>query len=85
MCEGGVAGLFDMSGNAWEWVNSCGAIPDGTVCELRGGGVSGTVGDAELSSACGASSVILFDAWLPPDMRLPQFGIRCCADSSHAD
>ena len=32
-CQGGVPGLFDMSGNAQEWENSC----ENDVCHLRGG------------------------------------------------
>lgn len=38
-CEGGIAGLFDMSGNAWEWTNAC-EVASGdanTECRRRGG------------------------------------------------
>jgi formylglycine-generating enzyme required for sulfatase activity len=38
-CEGGVPGLFDMSGNTWEWTNACeveGGDAD-TSCRRRGG------------------------------------------------
>lgn len=39
-CQGGVAGLFDMSGNAQEWENACASgSPDAgdDTCQLRGG------------------------------------------------
>lgn len=39
-CQGGVPGLFDMSGNAQEWENACGSTaPDAAddTCHLRGG------------------------------------------------
>jgi formylglycine-generating enzyme required for sulfatase activity len=32
-CEGGVPGIFDMIGNAWQWLDAC----DDRRCEARGG------------------------------------------------
>jgi sulfatase modifying factor 1 len=38
-CEGGVTGLFDMSGSVWEWTDACEASPGdaNTECRRRGG------------------------------------------------
>lgn len=64
-CEGGVPGLFDMSGNASEWSDSC--SPGG--CAERGG----DFGDTEaLDVACTAAVTE------PPLTRRFQLGFRCC-------
>jgi formylglycine-generating enzyme len=37
-CQGGIAGLYDMSGNVWEWEDSCASVSGATDgCRLRGG------------------------------------------------
>lgn len=64
-CEGGVPGLFDMSGNVNEWSDSC--SPGG--CVERGG----DFGDSEaLDLACTAAVTE------PAQTRRFQLGFRCC-------
>jgi formylglycine-generating enzyme required for sulfatase activity len=42
-CVGGYPGIFDMSGNAWEWEDSCDVyIGANDQCLIRGGGTSET-------------------------------------------
>jgi len=45
-CEGGYTGLFDMSGNVWEWEGSCnGSDGNGDTCLIRGGSYFEMEGD----------------------------------------
>ncbi len=73
-CEGGYAGLFDMSGNITEWTNSCdapGTEDAGTTkCQTAGGPWSFPKSAVD----CGST--------YPIDRAgtNPQNGIRCCAD-----
>lgn len=71
-CEGGYPGLFDMSGNAWEWEDSCdadGADPAKTSCSIRGGDFS------EGPSTMGCASSVSQDRIGPG-----RFGFRCCSN-----
>jgi formylglycine-generating enzyme required for sulfatase activity len=70
-CEGGFAGLLDMSGNVWEWEDSCdGGSP--AQCWARGGSYKHTDGGV----SCEA-----FYLAVASDLSLAgDIGIRCCSD-----
>jgi formylglycine-generating enzyme len=70
-CEGGFTGIFDMSGNAWEWEDSCEAStgPDDS-CRRRGGAY---VND-EFNVVCKVGKT------QPRGLGTPYVGFRCCAD-----
>ena len=70
-CEGGVPGLFDMSGNVWEWEDSCQASAGAKdQCRLRGGSFWFN-GSADLLCANGNAN----DRSASNDI----YGFRCCA------
>ena len=71
-CVGGYAGIYDMSGNAWEWEDAC----DGTTgmndkCRIRGGGVNN--GDTTGARCNGQGATDYQNRWL-----WGEIGIRCC-------
>ncbi len=69
-CEGGFPGIFDMSGNVSEWLDSCsGTAGASDVCNLIGG--SSAVGSTAL--ACGSLTSGA------RSQQAPTFGLRCCA------
>ena len=74
MCEGGVPGLFDMSGNAWEWQDDC-VQKTGQggedACSPIGGSFS-----SEVASASCTDTTPFFRKQVAGDT-----GFRCCVDA----
>ncbi len=72
-CEGGYPGIFDLSGNVWEWEDSCkGTTGNGDYCRLRGGSFLNV--DVAPFLACGSN--------MPDYYRSNQYGhvgFRCCS------
>jgi len=71
-CVGGYAGIFDMSGNVWEWENACNTDPMVAVedqeCHQRGGSFYSN----GPTIRCGVDSV------RARNFRNNNLGIRCC-------
>jgi formylglycine-generating enzyme required for sulfatase activity len=72
-CEGGFPGIFDMTGNVWEWIDSCVSGPDagGMYCRFEGGSYK----QVYENYLCGTITL------LPPASTAPDIGIRCCASA----
>lgn len=71
-CTGGFQGIYDMSGNAWEWEDACdGSSGEMDMCLARGGAYN----NSEQFLGCAAAASLARDA-APLDV-----GIRCCADA----
>jgi formylglycine-generating enzyme required for sulfatase activity len=83
-CEGGYAGLYDMSGNVSEWEDSCSADKGGTdQCLYRGGSYLDT------NKTVGASPSLLCNSNLhgsplaatkARSTRDKEIGFRCCGE-----
>ena len=67
-CEGGYPGIFDMSGNAWEWDDSCDPGGPNATCRLRGGSVTRGEGEVRCTTALTTSR----------NDNAGNNGIRCC-------
>ena len=71
-CEGGYPGVFDLSGNVWEWVDACNADaadPATTSCRVRGGDFN----EGPATMGCSASVS-------QPRIGPGRFGFRCCSN-----
>lgn len=77
-CEGSVRGLFDMSGNVFEWDGACivdPTVPSNSKCSYRGGGFRSREGEM----ACRPSERFgIFEFF-------PTLGFRCCSDLEAPD
>lgn len=68
-CEGGYPGIFDMVGNAGEWVDACDVMFNGTpLCVMQGGHPTETFAKCTTHQVLGRNA------------KYPFAGIRCCAD-----
>jgi formylglycine-generating enzyme required for sulfatase activity len=68
-CEGGYPGIFDLSGNIWEWEDACDGFDGASNCRMRGGSFN----DVAFGLRCSAD---------PIPGRLSHandLGFRCCA------
>jgi formylglycine-generating enzyme required for sulfatase activity len=66
-CEGGFAGIHDLTGNVAEWTDICNPPAGGAndLCPVRGG-------DFTVNVAC--------DSWEAASRSSRGFGVRCCSD-----
>ena len=70
-CEGGVSGVFNLSGNVAEWENSCDSDSASSPCYFRGGSYLDGPYELQCTSSNGATRLT----------QATTLGIRCCAES----
>jgi hypothetical protein len=79
-CQGGFAGIYDMSGNVWEWENACddaggAGNPAADNCVARGGSWARPMSNLQCANTGLGYERNVNEAGLGCD-----FGIHCCAD-----
>jgi len=75
MCEGGYAGLYDMSGNVEEWVDACDK-------NTGSGDSCASAGASAYLGGLTAAEITCADSFYntPRNTRYVMLGFRCCAD-----
>jgi len=69
-CQGGVNGVYNMSGNVSEWEWSCTSSKANAICSTRGGGFRDGPYELRCTGSIGVSRLDASDS----------LGFRCCAD-----
>ena len=75
-CQGGSVGVYQMSGNAAEWEDSCDANTTDANCRLRGGSYAAADNAAALACAAQRTEKRLPPVSVPDPLK--DIGFRCC-------
>jgi sulfatase modifying factor 1 len=71
-CVGGYPGIFDMTGNVWEWADVCATTGANSLCRVYGGAFDSNPPELNCSFTGRASA--------RTGVGANNIGIRCCAD-----